>query len=351
LVGIEPASMTAVFCANTADRKGETWAKHLAPFDRLEFAVSDAAKGIASAVAQVAGSRRDAASAPALEHGLDLFHTAMEAHCVLTRHWRAAEAAWEQAEAADVKVADAKRQGVDARGMAQAARAAWGKAIASFERTERLESAWGRCRAALELFHPDGRLNDRCAAFAAIAAALKDLTGPDWAKLRNFLNDPRSLTVLDRMNRRLASAEPRPRWREAMAWRWWLRHGRPASAANLLIGSVRATACRREGNEEERESYDRVASVLGETVRASSAVECMNSVLRMQQSRHRRMTQPMLDLKRLYWNSHPFRSGPRKDVCPYRALGLDLTTFDFWTLLQADPEELAQRLSTTRNPE
>ncbi len=227
MVGIEPASMTAVFCVNTADRKGETWEGHLTPFDRLEFAVSDAAKGIAKAVARVAQSRCDAASAPAWEHGLDIFHTAMEARRVLARHWRRAESAWEQAEVADVKVADAKRHGVDARGVAQAARAAWGKAIASFERTERLESAWGRCRAALELFHPDGRLNGRRGAAAAIAVAVKDLTGPDWAKVRNFLNDPRSLTVLDRMNRRLESAEPRTRWREAMAWRWWLWHGRP----------------------------------------------------------------------------------------------------------------------------
>ena len=94
-----------------------------------------------------------------------------------------------------------------------------------------------------------------------------------------------------------------------------------------------------------------MAAVLGETIRASSAVECMNSVLRMQQSRHKRMTQPMLDLKRLYWNCHPFRSGPRKEASPYQALGLDLPTFDFWTLLQAAPEELAQRLSTARNAE
>ena len=99
----------------------------------------------------------------------------------------------------------------------------------------------------------------------------------------------------------------------------------------------------------ERASYDRVAAVLKDTFRASSAVECMNSVLRMQQSRHRRMTQPMLDLKRLYWNCHTFRSGPRKEVSPYQALGLDLPTFDFWTLLQTDPSELTQRLSTTRN--
>ena len=97
--------MTAVFCANAADRKAETWEKQLAPFDRLEFAVSDAAKGIAKAVAELAEARRDDPEAPALEHGLDVFHTAMEAHRVLARHWRRAEAAWEEAEAADAEVA------------------------------------------------------------------------------------------------------------------------------------------------------------------------------------------------------------------------------------------------------
>ncbi len=81
-------------------------------------------------------------------------------------------------------------------------------------------------------------------------------------------------------------------------------------------------------------------------VRASSAVECMNSVLRMQQSRHRRMTQPMLDLKRLYWNRRPFRSGPRKGACPYQALGLELPTYDFWELLHTDEDRLTQFLST-----
>jgi hypothetical protein len=61
-------------------------------------------------------------------------------------------------------------------------------------------------------------------------------------------------------------------------------------------------------------------------VRASSAVERLNGVLRMQQVRHKRMTPAMLDLKRLYWNCRPFRSGPRKDACPYQTLGLELPT-------------------------
>ena len=97
---------------------------------------------------------------------------------------------------------------------------------------------------------------------------------------------------------------------------------------------------------EERASYDRIAEVLEDTFRASSAVECLNSVLRMQQSRHRRMTQPMLDLKRLYWNTRSFRSGPRKDVCPYQDLGLELPTYDFCELLQTDSAWLTQQLLT-----
>jgi hypothetical protein len=342
--------MTAVFCTNTADRTAETWGKSLAPFDRLEFAISDGAKGIAKAVAMIAEARRDDPHAPTLEHGLDVFHTAMEAHRVLARHWRRAEAAWEAAEAADLNVARARRQGVDARGPAGPARAAWREATAALGRVEHLEGAWRRAHAALELFRPDGRLNDRAAAEAEITAALPGLPGADWTKVRNFLRDRRSLAFLDRMHRRLESAEPRREWREAMAWRWWLRHRRP-TAPGPLTALVQAVGRGRRLDEPEQGSYDRVSAVLEDTFRASSAVECMNSVLRMQQSRHKRMTQPMLDLKRLYWNCHQFRSGPRKGLSPYRALGLGLPSYDFWEVLRSDPEKLTQELSTSSNRE
>jgi hypothetical protein len=342
--------MTAVFCENAADRSAETWEEQLAPFDRLEFVISDAAGGISKAVSQLARARREDPRAPTLEHGLDVFHTTMEAQRVLTRHWRTTEAAWEKAEAADLEVARSKRQGIDARGSARAAGAAWGRATASFERIDRLGVAWGRARAALDLFRADGQLNDRSRARAEIAEAVKELTGADWSKVRNFLNDPRSLSFLDRMQRRLELAEPRAEWREAMAWRWWLLHRRVVCSGSLMR-LVRAVGRDRELDEEERASFDRVSAVLEDTSRASSAVECMNSVLRMQQSRHKQMTQPMLDLKRLYWNCHEFRGGPRKKACPYQVLGLDLPTFDFWTVLQTDPRQLTQRLSTARNAE
>ena len=341
--------MTAVSCRATADRTAATWDERLSPFTRSEFAVSDAAKGIAQAVAQRAEARRDDPAARRRSTG----------RTSSTRPWRPT-GCWPGTGGAARRPGRRPKRPMpnspwrSDRGSMPAARraagAAWRRAVAALEEAERLESAWGRAAAALEWFDADGRLNDRAWAATEIAAALKDLAGPEWSKVRNFLTDRRSLAFLDRMHRRLGAAEPRPEWREAMAWRWWLRHGR-VGRSDPLTELLRAVARGRELDAEEYASYERVAAVLGDTVRASSAVECMNSVLRMQQSRHRRMTQPMRDLKRLYWNCRPFRSGPRKDACPYRALGLELPTYDFWELLHADPAQLTQQLSTQGNAE
>jgi hypothetical protein len=342
--------MTAVFCHNASNRKAETWQQQLVPFEHLDFAVSDAAKGIASAVEQIARLRRDQdPSAPALVHGLDLFHTSQEAERVLAQKWRRVESLWEKAESCDADVARAKAQGVDARGVAATARAAWSKATAALEDVDHLEAAWCRCRGAFELFRPDGRLNDREWAEAEVKAGLSELTGPEWQKVRNFLTAPRSLVFLDRMHRRLALAEPQAEWRGFWAWRWWRRQDPSRSpATSPLAAMAYDVAAQRPLNEAEQIADDRIVAILDDTVRASSAVECMNSVLRMQQARHRRMTQPMLDLKRLYWNCHRFRSGPRKRQCPYQALGLELPTYNFWELLQIDPAHLTQELSTSR---
>jgi hypothetical protein len=92
----------------------------------------------------------------------------------------------------------------------------------------------------------------------------------------------------------------------------------------------------------------RVGRVLDRAVRASSVVECRNSVVRMHQARHRRLTQGLLDWKRLYGNCRGFAEGKRRDHCPYAHLGLRLPTHDAWALLQMDPDQLAQQLSTKK---
>jgi hypothetical protein len=93
-------------------------------------------------------------------------------------------------------------------------------------------------------------------------------------------------------------------------------------------------------------AYEQGDALLRQAVRASSAVEGVNSGVRMHQGRHRQGSQGMLDLKRLYWNGRLFRDGKRKGHCPYELLGLTLPTSHWWELLQMDPKELAHKLLT-----
>jgi hypothetical protein len=78
-------------------------------------------------------------------------------------------------------------------------------------------------------------------------------------------------------------------------------------------------------------------------------VECINSVLRMHQAGHRRMTQGLLDLKRLYWNCHTFSAGRRRKTSPYERLGVPWPPgLHWWEVLKLTPEQLQNKLSTTR---
>ena len=102
------------------------------------------------------------------------------------------------------------------RGLASAA-----KARAWFERVGLAgESLATGCRG-IEVFWPDGRLNDRASAEARIAAALSELTDEVWAKTCRTLKDRRSLTFLG-LHEHLQQAEPRAELREALVRLWWL---------------------------------------------------------------------------------------------------------------------------------
>jgi hypothetical protein len=97
------------------------------------------------------------------------------------------------------------------------------------------------------------------------------------------------------------------------------------------------------------EAVAAVQNILRRAHRASSLVECINSVLRMQQSRHRKLTQGLIDLKRLWWNCHTFRTGRRRKTTPYQRLGVPWPPgMRWWELLKLTPEQLRETLSTAK---
>ena len=341
LVGVEPTSMVWFLGKKAENYQGPTWFAALQPWTALRYVASDAGSGLQVGIAQMQAHRRHT-DAVALEKGLDVFHTKQEARRVLRTFWNRVERLWEQAEAASRAVAQAQRQGRDSRGVTHQARVAWKKVEVAFQQYDNDEAAWKRAEPALSIFRLGGQLNDRSWAKQQVAAALPALSGPAWSKVRGLLQAEEAFTFLDRLHSQLDELALPVELRDALVKLWWLRRQRPRGANATVVGGYRWIAplvqqilCRHL-SPGWKESYRQVALVLSRSVRASSAVECMNSVLRMHQSRHRTLTQGMLDLKRLYWNTRAFHGGKRKGRCPYQLLGLSPPCYDFWSLLQAE---------------
>jgi hypothetical protein len=358
LMAVEPHSMAWMAGQRGPDRSGESWYKVLAKWPCVTRVVIDAGKGLERGVKLAREARRtaaegheDAAAMP-LQMGLDVFHTQRELQRVVQGKWKRAERQLDTATEADHKVAQSKQQGRDARGVAQQARRAWHKAERYFDEAVQTEGVVRRVALALAIFRPDGELNDRQWAQAQLQEATKSLTGPEWGKVRRLLSDERTLHYLDWLHAQLTEAVEDPLWREACVRLWSLRetmmHTHGEQRVRLAqLAALEQAVCQRLWPEWQS-AYAQVHERLRGVVRASSAVECLNSVVRMHQERHRHVSQGMLDLKRLYWNCRTFRHGKRKGACPYELLGLKLPAYGWWTLLQMDPKEVEKKLSTQR---
>jgi hypothetical protein len=361
LMAVEPASFTWVLAERAADRSGDTWAKALAVWPQLKEVAADGGTGIERGLELLRTQRQQAAAQPGAEPAktlhvrLDLFHIRRDGARALRQEWAYAQQLWEKAEKVEAAKKRFDRTGVDARKFNQAkVDKAWAAAGAAFEAACAKERAWDRAVAALQLFRPDGQLNERGWAEGELRTAVAELTGSRWAKVGRQLADERTLTFLDRVQEELTAAEPEPERRAALValWRWRRQQKRAEKTAESgvakVLGEALAVVVQTGLGPGWQKSYRRISRALRGVLRASSAVECVNSVVRMHQARHRTLNQGLLDLKRLFWNSHGFLEGKRKGRCPYQLLGLLLPSYDPWTLLQMDPDQLEQILSSSK---
>ena len=345
---VEPESLCWMTGRMVKARDGVTWAEEFARLPALKAVVRDDGTGLGKGV-KLERARRRAADLPDLDDSLDVFHTLREGGRALRKTWGVASRALERADAAQKELDRRGRQGRSCQGHGTATNRLWHQAERFWDQAVAAETAWKHARSAFEFFTLEGRLNDRAQAAAVVAAALPQLSGAVWAKTRRLLLRRESFTFLDQVQQRLADLrlEPdvlsalldleglhRQPWRRSAATRAW-----------AVVRTVQLTkAC-----SDWREAARRVRAVLRGVWRASSLVECVNSVARMQQARHRKMTQGLLDLKRLYWNLRRFRTGHRKDQTPYGLLGLKLPELSFWEFLKLNPEELREQLSAMKH--
>jgi hypothetical protein len=347
---VEPESLCWLTGRLVDARDGRTWAVEFARFSALRAVVRDDGSGLGKGL-KLERARRRAEKGPELEDSLDVFHTFREGGRALRKTWGAATRALERAETAQKELDRLGREGKSRTGHAAPTNRQWRQAERLWDQAVAAETAWKQARSAFEFFTPQGRFNDRGQAQAVVAAALPYLIGPTWAKTWRLLLRPESFTFLDQAQRRLADLGLDSEVLSALLDLEGLHHqpwrlsattpGSTATWAWALARTVQLTKAQPDWQEQAR----RVREVLRGVWRASSLVECVNSVARMQQARHRKMTQGLLDLKRLYWNLRRFRVGRRKDQTPYGLLGLNLPDLTFWEFLNMTPEELRKQLS------
>jgi hypothetical protein len=176
----------------------------------------------------------------------------------------------------------------------------------------------------------------------------------DFAKVKRQLQKPEMLNYLDRVQQKIA-ALPFPEEAKQAAVRQEGLRRRPEALqgkspqAAALRGILLMCAVVLSKTDAAGQAVAAVKDIFRRAYRASSLVECINSVLRMHQAGHRRMTQGLLDLKRLYWNCHRFTSGRRRKTTPDERLGLLLPEgLHWWDLLKLTPEQLKEKLSTAK---
>ena len=356
LMAIAPHSMAWRAGQRGPERSGESWREVLTNWPCLEHSIADGGQGLARGVklANAVRGMQDGAAEPlsrqAMTLGLDVLHTQRELERVLQRQWKHAERQLDTARQAAAKVARYRRQGRAPRGVSGVAGRAWHKAERLFAQAVHAQEAVHQIAAALSWFDAQGRLSCRQTAQVQLDAASQQLQGECWSKVKRLLSDERTLSHVDRLHAHLTAAVSDPVLRDALTRLGYVKdqmqqvHGDACGRLRPLV-VIEQGLCERLGPQWQS-AYRRVDEILRHAIRASSAVECVHSVVRMHQGRHRHVSQGLLDLKRLYWNCRVLREGKRKGHSPYDLLGLHGPSSDWWQLLQMAPEEVEQKLLT-----
>ena len=349
LMGVEPNSFCWITGDVAANREGTTWASHFDLFPNIEHAVTDAGSGLLKGL-RLSSAKREAEDLAGIGHSLDVFHTKREGH----RAWRVTESRlWKaQKKAEDLwrPLKKRQQQGLSIQSRTQRAHAASREAEQLLDEAIEIETAWREVCSAVEWLSPEGDRNTSAAARAKLDEWLPKLRGREWEKTVRLLSRPESLTFLDRVEERITQLNLAADDLEtALRVEWLRRHPGLLSGESSSSCARRAwwiaTIVRLSQDARLSSAVEQVRATYRQSWRASSLVEGINIVVRMQQARHRRLTPGLVDLKRLYWNCREFRTGRRKGHSPYELLGVPLATPDLWQILNTSPDELRKQLS------
>jgi hypothetical protein len=334
LLMVEPRSLLISGQRLAEGRTAADWEPVFAAMKDLKRCTCDGGRGV-----------NRAAQDAELDVEGDLFHGLRDAEAWLIRFTNTCEkrlVAEKDARAA-LDAAEGLCDGPGAERLTRRTERAVAEADRAVAEWDRLSDLFARVRGAFDLVTPAGRPNTPAAAQAAFRAALAEMErtaeGLALAAQLKPLKEPRFFAHLGTLEGhlsglRLEEVGPDREARlgrlvaETVAWR--LRDKDPVSILRAAsTGSLR----------------DEVEVALIEAVdlavRSSSAVECVNSRIRLVQVARKRLGEDFLCLLAIYHNMHRFgRGSVREGKTPAELAGIELPTSDWIELLDLTAEEV-----------
>jgi hypothetical protein len=357
LMIVEPESLCWMTGHLSEEVSGSAWADAFDVLPNLEQVTRDGGSGLRKGVALLNAQRRARGQTPVVDQG-DHFHTLRHGGVGVRKAQEQTRQLLAKAEAAQKELPVCARRGQSEHSAVTKARHAWPRAEKAMDTWWARERLWQQTKEALQLFTPTGELNTRTRAEAVLAQTLPQLPDSDFGKAKRYVQKAEMLNYMDRVQEKIAALPFPEEVKQAAVRQEGLRRrpealqGASIQAAALrgvlLIGAVVLSKMGPVG----QQAVVAVRDIVRRAYRASSLVECLNSVLRMQQAGHRQMTQGLLDLKRLHWNCHTFGAGRRRNTTPYQRLGIPWPEgLRWWDLLKLTPEQLRDKLSTAKMAE
>lgn len=336
---IDPQTLLATVPQATANRKGETWQGVLEQYPNLEFVVSDQASGIIKGVN---------GCGPEIAHQYDLFHFKREVRRWLrTQEARCYElmAQVEQAQQllTTPRLLDSAR--IQARHEYRQQAAALDERLLAFDWIEVIVNYLDEHLTAYNARRHEIRTKASVeAVLDEVLLLLGEIKSIPTKPLAAIITGARPglLTFLAVLEKRLTQIDVK--WSpvtgcrrtafNAIACAWYYRthahRSQKMQRAYLtaLVGLEYWSRRLKNFAAVQKEVY----AALDQVVRASSAVECINSLLRPYISVKKHLSAGFLALIALYWNTHPLAQRGHKT--PLELAGVDLGDDDWVRLIE-----------------
>jgi hypothetical protein len=336
LTVVDPDSMAVGACERSQDRTGESWHDVLSHFPNLDYIISDQAKGIARGIYLTSGTTK---------HQSDLYHFLIE----VSRTTRRLETGLEKLLKAEEQVWQDWIQG---HVYVKTVEKTEATVIRQLELMEPYYQALELLDFAFSPMTSDHQVNTREHGSQILSDVIQRLRSLSELGIDDLVKTlekrgPGCLVFLDQLQRELSSIPVElgedsqftaSEIRELAIQEICLEHAMADDPSDEVLCTYRDLWDKIRSLKKLVPAFLQVVSVVKKVLyhpkRASSLVECYNSILRPIQQVKKQVTQEFLWLKALHHNMKTFRQGRRKGKSPFQLLGVDLGNQDWIRLME-----------------